>query len=309
VALLEAEPVLDYLLPYDPEAVGGQLPGVRCTEDRPRADTYPLPLLPEANDMTGELVEVKVPDRPDDNEALTAQGMLANAQRTGLSVTGGLSGIVVAQTVALGMDGISADKLPQIQVVTSTLNHLNSSLGEDHDHCLGRTAARSVLEFAVNNPNATQQATGQIAPWLDQGQFFGDFQDSVRQILARDALFPAQTDPDATPLRPLRGIEGEADTPPAHAATRIVAIGNAAGPHVLWDTTAAWDAGHPGYALNTGLLFSLARVVERTIGGNPENMTAAMLFFQGAATHLLPRPKGDDVPLNIQYVQDWPGKS
>ncbi len=292
------------LLPYDPHVVGehflgeGQLiiPRVRCTEDRPQIG-YRYSALPAGNE--GQTALVMIPPRPDPEEFWTPEGMAANATRTGLSATGGLSGLIVAHTVAHIMKGLSAEQLPPTHFLDGVLDTCYPGLGENHAHCLGREKAPNVLRFAVEHPDDTLGASLDIAPWVDQGQF-GRFIDSARAVTEHGSIFPTAGEVTATRLRPLRGTLENPDTPPPHAAEFIVAIGGTATSAVLWDTDEAWKSDTPGYALNTGALPTIFELVSSKIGGDPDAQVPAMVYFQGAATHLLPRPAGE--PLDIYYI-------
>lgn len=288
----------EFLLPYDPAVVASHLgrtglllPPIRCTEDRPRNGTHISGTIANTKNLIPlSAHKMPVPPRPSLAKAATAEGMIANAARTGMSVTGGLSGFMIGHTVGKLMH--STDSRLAVGHAADIMNTVRPFMGEDHDHCLGREMAGVILRFIVDNPEQTENAALQIAPWFDQNRF-GPVVDAARDLLAH----PNMLMPSDLALQQLQPTDTSGE-PPAHAAEQVIAIGNISGP-LLWDTAAAWNAGHPGYALNTGLLPLAYEPVCRLLGGDPKDATAAMLCYEAAATYLLPRPSGR--PLDIFY--------
>jgi hypothetical protein len=298
------EAVLPYLLPFDPEVVADDLgtsapvlPGVRCTEDRPRADQS-VDFDDELGGLVVRQLATKTPSTPEPSELWTADGMWRSAQRTGLSFTGGLASVPMALTISRLMRG----ERPSIGIdgQTAHLAREQPGFGEIHEHCVGRAQMLAILRAAVTDPDATLGRALQTAPWVEQRQL-GPFVDAAATMVDQyPGLFPASGIVTPIPMRRLAPAhEGTAD-PPQHAAEIVVAINGLRGRSVLWDTAQAWKDGLPGYALNTAFVPQAMERAARTIGGDPELATAALLFFQGAAIDQLPHPQGGK--LDVVYV-------
>lgn len=294
------ELVESFLLPYDGSiavqavpSLGADflIPSIRCAEDRRRAGAVllaPLANVP-VEDSNHDAFDVPGPVAPE--RAHSPQGMYENALRTGISIVGGRAALILAQTTSNVMKNIPPRLLPTMSFLDLVIGNVSPAFGENHEHCTGRENMRVISQFAVEHPNQIQKTAQLIAPDLDVAPLLSRYVDATEQLLADDTVLPHPSDQAISPLRVLERDTQDPSIPVQHAAKYITAIGATTGEQVLFDTDKAWESGYPGFAMNTGFIPLVTRLTTRTLGGNSDYATAALVYYQAAAVHLLPHPE------------------